>query len=129
MPYLRIECNRALSDDRVAQLQKELTNLVHEIKGDPVAMISTVILQSVPVSFGGDPCEPSCIVTLTNAVMPPATTSALTRALTAALGASYGVPPNRMYIFFQQFSDPTLVGWNGVTFDQVIAPQKKEGAR
>lgn len=125
MPYLRVECSGTVDRSRVESLQRELTQLVHELKKDPVAMIATAVLQGVPVTFGGHGDQPACVVTLTNAAMPPSITSALTAAITRAIGDAYGVPANRIYVFFHQYTDPTLVGWNGVTFDQVMAAAKK----
>jgi hypothetical protein len=109
----------------VRELQQRLTELISRVKGDPTSMISTVVLQGVPVSFGGCAEKPAAIVTLTNAVMDAAKTSALTTALSAALDEAYGVPADRMYLFFHEFTDPHLVGWNGKTFDRILAESPK----
>ncbi len=124
MPYVRIEANRRCQT-AVSELQRQVTSLVHERKGDPVSMISTVVLAEVPVSFGGDPAAPAAILTLTNAVMPPEITAALVPELTRILGEAFGVPPDRMYLFFHEYREAHLVGWNGKTFDAILAQDAK----
>ncbi|HWL85859.1 MAG TPA: phenylpyruvate tautomerase MIF-related protein [Polyangiaceae bacterium] len=116
MPYVRLEVNRpcAIAMD---EFQRILSETVHETKGDPVSVISTVVLADVPVSFGGDSKTPAAILTLTNALMPPDVAHRVVPAVTKLISDNFGVPPQRTYLFLHQYTAPYLMGWNGQTFD------------
>ncbi len=118
MPFVNVQTN-ACGDQK--QVLSNITQAVHEIKGDPVAMISSSVESNVPLSFGGDSDSPAAIIRVHSTGFTEELTAALTSSFTKILGEGFGVPPERMYVFFREITpdDRYLVGWNGKTFKEL----------
>lgn len=83
-------------------------------------MISVVVNTNVNVGFGGDYEKPAAIVQVLNLKMPVEITTKLTESITDILRENFNVAANRMYIFFQEFTQMHLVGWNRKTFAEIV---------
>ncbi len=124
MPFVRIETNQKVDDASARALLEEITHLVHAAQGAPEDMIAGAVHGGIPMSFGGDAAAPAANLQVINANLPRDVTSALSRSLGALLQDKLGVSPARAYVFFQEFRDPHLVGWNRATFDEIFQARK-----
>ncbi len=120
MPFVRIETNHEFSKEVIQDVITQITEQVHVIKGDPQSMISVVVNTNVSVAFGGDYDKPAAVVQLLNLKMPVEITTKLTQSISDILLQKFNVPADRMYIFFQEFTQMHLVGWNRKTFTEIV---------
>lgn len=119
MPFIEIRTNQSHEPERVGRLLSGVTQVVHDIKGDPVAMISCMVHAGVSLAFGGEQ-KPCAIVHMTATGFTEELTAELTRTFTALIGETFGVSPERMYVFFREITpdERHFVGWNGKTFKE-----------
>ena len=120
MPFIKIETNHEFNSEIVELVIAQITETIHVVKGDPKNMILVVINTKSNVAFGGDYERPAAVVQLLNLKMPIDITTKLTEKITDILTNSFNVPPDRMYLFFQEFTQMHLVGWNRKTFAEVV---------
>ena len=123
MPFVRIETNCEFSQEVINEVITQVTEKVHENKGDPKSMILVVVNTKVNVSFGGDYEKPAAAVQVLSREMSPEITKNLTESISDILLNKFGVPAERMYIFFQNFSELYLVGWKRKTFEEIVSDQ------
>jgi phenylpyruvate tautomerase PptA (4-oxalocrotonate tautomerase family) len=118
MPFVFVQTNQDTDDAVVRHVLAEVTESVHEIKKDPVEMISAVVTRASGVSFGGDSERPSASVQMTSTGFNPDICAQLTRAFFATLEKHFCVPSDRAYIFFREITpaERYMVGWSGKTF-------------
>ena len=114
MPLIHVQTNAAPAADAEALLQ-ELSAELAALLGKPERYVMTLLHTGVPMTFGGDGA-PCCYVEVKSigglAGDRPRTISA---ALAATLERGLGVPPERVYIGFEDVPG-RLWGWNGSTF-------------
>lgn len=120
MPFVRIETNHEFSKEIIQDVITQITEQVHLKKGDQKQMILVVVNTKVNVAFGGDYDHPAAVVQVFNLKMPVEITTKLTESISDILLDKFNVPANRMYIFFQEFTQMHLVGWNRKTFAELV---------
>ncbi len=120
MPFIRVETNHDFAQDIIGDVITKITEIVHIDKGDPTAMIQVVVNTNVHVSFAGDYEKPAAVVQLLSLKMSADITKKLTENISDILLESFNVPANRMYIFFQEFTQMHLVGWNRKIFSEIL---------
>jgi phenylpyruvate tautomerase len=126
MPFVRIETNHEFAADVINSVITQITEQVHLDKGDPKTMIQVVVNTNVSVSFGGDYQKPAAVVQLLSLKMSADVTKKLTEHISDILLESFNVPANRMYIFFQEFTQMHLVGWNRQIFSEILGVETLE---
>lgn len=126
MPFVRIETNHEFEQDVIHEVITQVTEQVHTQKGDPEKMILVVVNTKVNVAFGGDYDEPAAVVQLLNLKMSAEVTKKLTESISDILLEKFNVPANRMYIFFQEFTQMHLVGWNRKIFTEILGVDDPE---
>ena len=120
MPFIRIETNCDFPKNIIDEAIAKFTELIHQKKGDPKSMILVVVNTKVNVAFGGDCEKPAAAVQLLSRQMTPEITAKLTEGISDILLDLFKIPAARMYIFFQNFTELYLVGWNRKTFDRIL---------
>jgi len=126
MPFVRIETNHEFSQDVIQDVMTQVTDKVHINKGDPKEMILVVVNTKVDVAFGGDYDQPAAAVQLLSLKMSAEITKKLTESISDVLLEKFNVPANRMYIFFQEFTQMHLVGWNRKIFSEILGVETLE---
>lgn len=118
MPHVNVRINRGATPKVASSFLAALTNAVHEEKGDAVAMICVTLQADEVLSFGDDAEAPCAVVDMTATAFDADITARLTRRFTAVLGDAFGIPAERMYVFFREVPPELrhMVGWNGKTF-------------
>ncbi len=120
MPFVRVEINRKVNNEISQNVITQITEAIHLNKGDQKPMISVVVNTNVNVGFGGDYEKPAAIVQVLSLKMPVEITTKLTESISDILRKNFNVAANRMYIFFQEFTQMHLVGWNRKTFAEIV---------
>jgi phenylpyruvate tautomerase PptA (4-oxalocrotonate tautomerase family) len=114
MPFLRITTSTPPSPDH-ARLLTNLSKLMAERLRKPESYMMTAIEHPERMTFGGT-TEPTCYVELKNVGrFTPELTQRLSAELCERLSAALGVPPNRIYIEFDD-AEGYLWGHDGDTF-------------
>jgi phenylpyruvate tautomerase len=126
MPFVRVETNHEFAQDVIDNVITQITEQVHIDKGDPKAMIQVVINTNISVSFAGDYKNPAAVVQLLSLKMSADITKKLTESISDILLENFDVPANRMYIFFQEFTQMHLVGWNRKIFSEILGVETLE---
>ncbi|WP_201262005.1 phenylpyruvate tautomerase MIF-related protein [Microcystis aeruginosa] len=121
---MRIETNHDFERDVIQNVITQVTEQVHINKGDPKEMILVVVNTKVNVSFGGDYDKPAAVVQLLSLTMSAEVTKKLTESISDILLERFSVPANRMYIFFQEFTQMHLVGWNRKIFSEILGVER-----
>jgi phenylpyruvate tautomerase PptA (4-oxalocrotonate tautomerase family) len=93
----------------------DLSRLLAERFHKPERWVMTCLVPGLAMTFGGDPAPAAFIAVKNIGEMSGDDTSALSRALCDRVQKSLGVPPDRVYVHFQDAVD-YLWGWNGETF-------------
>ncbi|KAF7283683.1 hypothetical protein GWI33_023179 [Rhynchophorus ferrugineus] len=118
MPYFRLETNVPQE-----KIPKDFPNTICQILakslGKPLSYCSASVTGGVNLSFGGS-TEPAAQATLMSiGALGVAENKKHSKALYSAVEQSIGVPPNRMYIQYQN-SPTSDVGFNGTTFHDLF---------
>lgn len=120
MPFIRIETNHEFTQNVIGNVITQITECVHIDKGDPTSMIQVVVDTNINVSFAGDYERPAAVVQLLSLSMSAEVTKKLTESISDILLENFNIPANRMYIFFQEFTQMHLVGWNRKIFSEIL---------
>jgi phenylpyruvate tautomerase len=126
MPFVRVETNHEFAQDVIDNVITQITEQVHIDKGDSKAMIQVVVNTNVSVSFAGDYKNPAAVVQLLSLKMSADITKKLTESISDILLGNFDVPANRMYIFFQEFTQMHLVGWDRKIFSEILGVETLE---
>jgi phenylpyruvate tautomerase len=108
MPFVRVETNNSFAQDVINNVITQITERIHIDKGDPTTMIQVVVNTNVNVSFGGDYEKPAAVVQVLSLDMSADITKKLTEGISDILLENFNIPANRMYIFFQEFTQMHL---------------------
>jgi phenylpyruvate tautomerase len=120
MPFVRVETNNSVAQDVIDNVIAQITECVHIDKGDPTTMIQVVVNTNVNVSFGGDHEKPAAAIQILSLNMSADITKKLTEDISDILLENFNIPANRMYIFFQEFTQMHLVGWDRRIFSEIF---------
>ena len=114
MPYIRVRCNRPLSKETVAELQKELGKTIALFPGKTERWLMTDCEGDCALSLAGKSDAPLAMVEveLLGASTPDAY-AAVTRNLTDLLQRVVGIPGNGVYVKYENLE---YWGWNGENF-------------
>jgi phenylpyruvate tautomerase len=120
MPFVRVETNNSVAQDVIDNVITQITECVHVDKGDPTTMIQVVVNTNVNISFGGDHEKPAAAIQILSLNMSADITKKLTEGISDILLENFNIPANRMYIFFQEFTQMHLVGWDRRIFSEIF---------
>ena len=114
MPYIRVRCNRPLSEDTVAELQKELGKSIALFPGKTERWLMTDCEGDCALSLAGKSDEPLAMieVELLGSSAPDAY-AAVTRDLTDLMERVAGIPGKGVYVKYEEIA---YWGWNGANF-------------
>ena len=114
MPYIRVRCNRPLSEKTVAELQKELGQSISLFPGKTERWLMTDCEGDCALSLGGKNDVPLAMieVELLGSSTPEAY-AAVTNDLTELMQRVVGIPANGVYVKYEEIK---YWGWNGDNF-------------
>lgn len=113
MPLLSIETNTALPAN-TGRLTAELSAAVAQWLGKPEGYVMVRLQHHPAMRFAGT-TDPLAYCELKSIGLPEAKTGELSGALCARLEEMLGIPPERVYIEFND-APRKFWGWNGSTF-------------
>lgn len=114
MPYLKIQTNRALSEEAAKALAARSSSVVAEQLGKPERYVMTAIESNPAMQFAGTD-EPLAYLELKSIGLQESMTAAVSQALCSLVAAETGIDPERIYIEFAD-APRKMWGWNGGTF-------------
>ena len=103
MPYLSLETNARPDQDRAKSMLTDLVNQLAEAMNKPASifMIRLSNPEAAPLMhFGGD-SSPCVYAELSGIALDPDSTPRLTTIITDAVSQAIGIPPNRIFVRFQ----------------------------
>lgn len=114
MPYLSIQTNQAINEDKIDALLKKTSHAVAEILGKPESYVMTALQDNTPMSFAGN-SDPAAYVQLKSLGLPESSTTDFSQAICSLVSSELGISADRIYI---EFSGPDrhMWGWNNKTF-------------
>jgi len=114
MPYLSIQTNQPVDNDKNQALLKKASHTVAEILSKPESYVMVAIQSNTPMSFAGNN-EPTAYVELKSLGLPESSTAEFSQAICNLVSSELGISTDRIYI---EFSGPDrhMWGWNNKTF-------------
>ncbi|XP_050302930.1 macrophage migration inhibitory factor homolog [Anthonomus grandis grandis] len=118
MPHFRLETN--VPSERIPKdFPIKLCGILAKSLGKPINYCAATVIGGVNMSFGGTN-EPAGQATLMSiGALGVAENKKHSKALFEAIEQTIGIPPNRMYILYQN-SPTSDVGYNGTTFHELF---------
>jgi phenylpyruvate tautomerase PptA (4-oxalocrotonate tautomerase family) len=114
MPFLKLETSVTLDEKKQQELMAALSKCVASTIGKPEQYVMIAI--SHPAMMMAGQTAPAAFVDLRSIGGLSGTVNRnLSRDICALLDSKLGVPPNRIFISFTEFSGENW-GWNGQTF-------------
>ncbi len=114
MPYLKIQTNQPVDEDRRASLLAKASDAVAEALGKPERYVMVALEDSAPMLLAGSNA-PLAYLELKSIGLPETRTAALSRVLCDLIQAEIGISQDRVYIEFAD-APRKMWGWNGSTF-------------
>lgn len=114
MPYLSILTNKSLSPSAERAFLAQATERIEALLGKSRAYIMVSIKSGQAMVFGGD-SDPAAFVRLKSIGLDDSQCPELAAALSQMLDAELDIPPDRVFIDFQNL-DRARFAWNGKTF-------------
>lgn len=114
MPFLKIQTNTKLPDDRRDALLRKASRAVAQQLGKPEDYMMVSVEAERPMMFAGT-SEPAAFMDLRAIGLPVGKTKQLAALLCDLAEAELGVAKERVYINFTDVP-ANLWGWNGETF-------------
>jgi len=114
MPYLRIETNVELDQERTDTLMAEASKAIADRLGKPERYVMVEVVAGARLMFDGN-CDPAAYVELKSIGLPESQTQPLSRFLCEFLQDQLKIAPDRVYIEFIDIPRKYW-GWNGSTF-------------
>lgn len=114
MPYIRIRCNRHLTNEKIAELQKELGKTIGLFPGKTERWLMTDCEGDCALSLAGKNDAPLAMieVELLGSSSPEAY-AAVTENLTSLMERVAGIPGTGVYVKYEEIG---YWGWNGANF-------------
>lgn len=114
MPYLRIQTNQQLDDNKKQDLLKQASATVASGLGKPEQYVMVSIAPVQPMVFAGDDA-PCAYLELKSIGLPESKTGDLSASLCGLVESTTGIASDRVYIEFAD-APRAMWGWNGGTF-------------
>lgn len=114
MPYLMVQTNLTVDDDKKSNLLASLSATTAESLGKPESYVMVSLRDNVPMLFAGSDA-PLAYLELKSIGLPENKTSALSSTLCSSINQALGIDTDRVYI---EFSDAprAMWGWDNHTF-------------
>ena len=114
MPFLKIQTNLSIDEDKKQETIKAASRLVADEIGKPERYVMVAFEPDQPMVFAGsdDPCA---YLELKSIGLPEDKTKPLSAALCEFIDRQLGIPAERVYIEFAD-APRAMWGWNGSTF-------------
>jgi phenylpyruvate tautomerase PptA (4-oxalocrotonate tautomerase family) len=114
MPYLKIQTNVNVPENRMKSTMAKLSQLTAKQLGKPESYVMVALQPGIAMMLGGNP-DPLAFVELKSIGLPESKTSSLSKAICEALESELNIRKDRIYIEFAN-ADGGMWGWNGGTF-------------
>ncbi len=114
MPYLKIQTNRPVDEQRRASLLAKASNTVAETLGKGEQYVMVALDDGAPMLFAGS-YAPLAYLELKSIGLAETQTADLSRVLCELIQAELGIAKNRVYVEFAA-APRRMWGWNGSTF-------------
>ena len=114
MPFLKIQTNQAIDEQRSAELLSRASQLVSQQLGKPENYVMVAIEPPQPMLFAGS-AEPLAYLELKSIGLPESKTRDLSQALCKLMEEKLAINPARVYIEFAD-APRAMWGWNSATF-------------
>ena len=114
MPYISIQTNQALDENRTAQLVKKASQMTADILGKPESYVMVAVQANTPMSFAGN-SDPTAYVQLKSLGLPESSTTDFSQTICQLLHSELNISTNRIYIEFAG-PDRHMWGWDNKTF-------------
>lgn len=114
MPYLSIQTNQILNEDKTQTLIKKTSLAVAELLGKPESYVMVALQASTPMVFAGSD-DPAAYVRLKSLGLSERSTADFSKSICSLMCAELNIKPERIYV---EFSAPErhMWGWNNTTF-------------
>ena len=112
MPYLKIQANKKISDEKEF-IEKTSTFIAEELN-KPESYVMVLLEPEVKLSFGGN-MEPAVFMELKSIGLDENMTGNLSESLCSFAEKELGVSQDRVYIEFKDV-EGSMWGWKGDTF-------------
>ena len=114
MPYLKIQTNLELSNDRKKDILNDLVSLVSKELDKPEKYVMAIVQDSQVMLFGTTD-DPLVYIEFRSIRFPEDKTKALAKSLSHFVTNRLNIEPERIFIQFIN-SDPHMWGYNASTF-------------
>lgn len=114
MPFLKIQTNAAIDDQKSQLLLKKASQRVAQALNKPEQYMMVSLEANHPMMFAGT-TGPAAFVELKAIGLPTGKTGELSRLICELVESELGVAQERIYINFSDVP-ASLWGWNGETF-------------
>jgi len=114
MPYLKLQTNLELSNDRKKDILNDLVFLVSKELDKPEKYVMTIVQEGQAMLFGSAD-DPLAYIEFRSIGFPENKTKALAKSLSHFVKSRLNVEPERIFIQFIN-SDPHMWGYNASTF-------------
>ncbi len=114
MPYLKLQTNLELSDDRKKELLNDLISLVSKELDKPEKYVMTIVQDGQIMLFGSTE-DPLVYIEFRSIRFPEGQTKALAKSLSHFVKSRLNIDSDRVFIQFIN-SDPHMWGYNASTF-------------
>lgn len=114
MPYLKIQTNQTIDNQKTQAFLKKASGLVAQALGKPEEYVMVKIEASGAMMFAGSDA-PTAFLELRAIGLPKGKTSDLSQVLCELIESELGVSKDRIFINFADVPS-NLWGWNGQTF-------------
>ena len=115
MPTFILHTSSSINDHQNETIRKDATNILSQELGKSKEFIVTLIHDSVALKFGQIEAPCAYLEVKSVGTLSPEQTTAMSDRICNALQRILSIPPDRIYIEFQE-SSRHLWGWNGKTF-------------
>jgi phenylpyruvate tautomerase PptA (4-oxalocrotonate tautomerase family) len=114
MPYLSIQTNQSLDENKTQDILQKMSKAVSKILSKPENYVMIAIQGGTPMSFAGS-SEPSAYVQLKSLGLPEESTTNLSEEICSLVSAELNIDAARIYVEFVS-PERHLWGWNKKTF-------------
>lgn len=114
MPYLKLETNVSIPDDKAAALLKSLSDAVVSVTGKPERVVQVAMVGGSRMLFAGSE-EPNAHVEVKGISFPEESAKGMSEAICVVLQDSLNIPGERVYLAFVSYKG-SMWGVNSRTY-------------